>query len=917
MKRLLILLWLFVGLRGFSQTAQTVINVPICQSCGQQYQALLYKPTSYNSTSTRYPLIIFLHGMGESNPPLSNIFNNSTSGGPAYLIEHAGWPNTFTNPKDGQSYEPIVLSPQAAGSGWSTFGAQLDWIIRYMVANYRVDSNRIYLTGLSAGGAGIVSYSSHIDNNSGNPFTPRYRIAAFVPMSEANGTPSQTDCNTIVRDSTRGWGFGDQVNDPHGDNTRILINQMNVAKAGFGRFTGNPPYTFGHGRWDFFYKTTYRENFTFQGVTSNMNIYEWMLITTLSTVTSPTANAGSPQTITLPTSSVTLSGSGTAGSGAITGYSWTHLSGPAGSSITAPTSASTGVTALTQGTHVFRLTVTQTDLQTATSDVTITVNAAAGPVANAGANQSITLPTSSVSLSGSASTGTITSYLWTKISGPTTFTITTPTAVNTTVTGLVQGTYVFQLSLNGGASTDAVDINVNAASPNNCPSHNRYEIPFDGGGGVVIAYPGSILGTSGGNPKLYTGGDTISFRVQPSNQKWGPLWLDGIHGTSYTCPVTIINSGGQVPVASTRLLNSTYVHWTGTGSVGEFYGFKMENSDSCANVGSAGMSFEYRSKVVEYDHIYCHNVGQGGFFHSGENCADSLNYPYVMDSLIVHDTKIVHTGHEGFYIGDTSPDNSPTNFDPRPTECPPGSGIITYPKPPRIGYIHIYNNILDSTGRGGIQVASQAMGALGEVDHNIIKHSGMSGVTNQGTGISIGAYAHPYIHDNTIVNTLTWGIASLGGSGTNMTIRIENNFIDSVGYLFTYNGIADTLGMCNHEPVYGPGLIPGHEESLSFTCPIYVGSRPTENPHDSIRISIKNNLFGKIYLGSGPNTIKLEDGYNAFHYFGSNICGNVNVNGLPVTVQRDIPVGIVLGVDCTTNAGKVTKKRGKNRILAR
>ena len=65
--------------------------------------------------------------------------------------------------------------------------------------------------------------------------------------------------------------------------------------------------------------------------------------------------------------------------------------------------------------------------------------------ANAGANQTITLPTSTVTLNGSGSTGTITSYAWTLVSGPNTPTITTPTTVSTTVTGLIQGTYVFQL----------------------------------------------------------------------------------------------------------------------------------------------------------------------------------------------------------------------------------------------------------------------------------------------------------------------------------------------------------------------------------------------------------------------------------------------------------------------------------------
>jgi hypothetical protein len=85
------------------------------------------------------------------------------------------------------------------------------------------------------------------------------------------------------------------------------------------------------------------------------------------------------------------------------------------------------------------------------------------PVANAGSNQTVTLPASTVTLNGSGSTGTITNYTWIRISGPNTPVITTPTAVSTTVTGLIQGTYVFQLSVNSGVSTSQVTITVNAA----------------------------------------------------------------------------------------------------------------------------------------------------------------------------------------------------------------------------------------------------------------------------------------------------------------------------------------------------------------------------------------------------------------------------------------------------------------------
>ena len=90
------------------------------------------------------------------------------------------------------------------------------------------------------------------------------------------------------------------------------------------------------------------------------------------------------------------------------------------------------------------------------------------PTANAGADQSITLPTNTVSLSGSGTDpdGTISSYSWTKISGPAAGTITNATSAATTVTGLVQGVYQFQLKVtdnNGATALDTVQITVNAA----------------------------------------------------------------------------------------------------------------------------------------------------------------------------------------------------------------------------------------------------------------------------------------------------------------------------------------------------------------------------------------------------------------------------------------------------------------------
>jgi hypothetical protein len=87
----------------------------------------------------------------------------------------------------------------------------------------------------------------------------------------------------------------------------------------------------------------------------------------------PSAYAGVNQTVTLPMNFVTLSASGSSDAdGTIASYAWTKVSGTGGT-IASPSSSSTNVTGLVQGTYVFRLTVTDDDGATGTDDVTVNV----------------------------------------------------------------------------------------------------------------------------------------------------------------------------------------------------------------------------------------------------------------------------------------------------------------------------------------------------------------------------------------------------------------------------------------------------------------------------------------------------------------------------------------------------------------
>ena len=124
-----------------------------------------------------------------------------------------------------------------------------------------------------------------------------------------------------------------------------------------------------------------------------------------------------------------------------------------------------------QGIYLFELHVTDDNGAISGDTVQVTVNAATNipPVANAGPDQTITLPVNSITLSGSGSDvdGTVVGYSWTKISGPSSYNIVNANSPGTNVTGLVQGVYQFVLTVtdnNGASGTDTIQVTVNIAA---------------------------------------------------------------------------------------------------------------------------------------------------------------------------------------------------------------------------------------------------------------------------------------------------------------------------------------------------------------------------------------------------------------------------------------------------------------------
>jgi predicted peptidase len=127
---------------------------PITRTLSADY--LLFLPRSYaEAADQQWPLILFLHGAGERGTNVWLVAKH----GPPKLVR--------TKPE----FPFIVASPQCpAGQTWSndTVLALLDELL----ARYRVDPARVYLTGLSMGGYGTWSLA----------LAAPERFAAVVPI---------------------------------------------------------------------------------------------------------------------------------------------------------------------------------------------------------------------------------------------------------------------------------------------------------------------------------------------------------------------------------------------------------------------------------------------------------------------------------------------------------------------------------------------------------------------------------------------------------------------------------------------------------------------------------------------------------------------------------------------------------------
>ena len=124
-----------------------------------QLDYLLYLPPGYDTDpAQRWPLILYLHGAGER-------------GSDPELIKRDGIPHHL---ESGNNLPFIVVSPQCpADSHWTLHIAALNALLGNVAAHYQVDEHRIYVTGVSLGGAGTwMLAAAHPE-----------RFAAVAPIS--------------------------------------------------------------------------------------------------------------------------------------------------------------------------------------------------------------------------------------------------------------------------------------------------------------------------------------------------------------------------------------------------------------------------------------------------------------------------------------------------------------------------------------------------------------------------------------------------------------------------------------------------------------------------------------------------------------------------------------------------------------
>jgi len=103
----------------------------------------LFVPAGSNESGKRYPLVLFLHGAGERGSDNASQLRHGV--------------RDFVSPESQAKRPAFVLAPQCAKGLWWSSKSSLDLVFDLLASvrkSYPIDSERIYITGLSMGGFG-------------------------------------------------------------------------------------------------------------------------------------------------------------------------------------------------------------------------------------------------------------------------------------------------------------------------------------------------------------------------------------------------------------------------------------------------------------------------------------------------------------------------------------------------------------------------------------------------------------------------------------------------------------------------------------------------------------------------------------------------------------------------------------------
>lgn len=152
-------------------------NMYLSNKRGKEIQYLFYALEDYHlNPFQNYPLLIFLHGKGEYS-----------KNGDIEFYKNGTIPELIHS---GSDFPFIVVSPQIDSGRWDT--DFVDEFIEYIIATYRIDQSKIYMTGNSLGGVGTWEYANDYPD----------RLAAMVPIS-GHGFPLEA---CIIKDIPI-WAF--------------------------------------------------------------------------------------------------------------------------------------------------------------------------------------------------------------------------------------------------------------------------------------------------------------------------------------------------------------------------------------------------------------------------------------------------------------------------------------------------------------------------------------------------------------------------------------------------------------------------------------------------------------------------------------------------------------------------------------